>query len=86
MKTKIESGSALFAKTKSIFRNEYSYTLDFFKKNDWKPLKIRNGQFDAYCINMAGITIQNENDLRPQNTPHVIAAHARLKDGVVHER
>ena len=46
----------MIAKIKNCaYRNASSY-----RNFDWQPLKIKNGKFYTYCINMYGITHQNE--------------------------
>ena len=64
-----------YCKMLQYFRPILSYHLSFrsliclflsgrfrqvFRNFDWQPLKIQNGQFHTYCINMYGIIIQNE--------------------------
>ena len=56
----ISSGSALFAiEVKTIFRKSNT-SFDRILMQEWQPLKIQNGQFYTYCINMYGIIHQNE--------------------------
>ena len=48
---------AAFHQINIIFRDRNA---SFYRNFDWHPLKIQNGQFHTYCINMYGIIHQNE--------------------------
>ena len=54
------SGSALFAKIKTIFRD---INASFHRNFNQQSLKIQNGHFHTYSFNIYGIIHQNEKDL-----------------------
>ena len=41
----------MFAKIKTIFRDR---NMSFYRNIDREPIKIQNGQFHYYCVNMYG--------------------------------
>ena len=46
----ISSGSALYAKLKTLFNDRNAY---YYQNNsDGRPLKIQNGQVHTYCISI----------------------------------
>ena len=53
------SGSVLFAKIKTMFRDR-NHNCNFLTGN---PFKIQNGLFHTYCINMYGIVHKNKKGL-----------------------
>ena len=53
----ISSWFSLFAK---INRSSGTEIHHFIENFDQQPLRIQNGQFHTYCINMYGIIHQNE--------------------------